>query len=121
MCQEGALLQGPEGAQSALVEQVGHVLQGVLGPQVHLVGAGLDGGVGTVGALVGPQPAVPHLVSPQRVVVGRRVVTLATSERFVPRVLPHVQLQRGAGGGGVATKTTQTLLSFFMHGFNMKL
>ena len=97
MCKVNTFLQCFEYTEFTLEQNVRHLLHRVLGLQVHLVGGGLDGGVGAVGAAVGPHPGVPHLVPPEGVVVRGGVVALPAGERFLPRVLPRVQLQGGPG------------------------
>ena len=97
MTQVNIFLQSLESTFVALIQNAGHVLDGVLGLQVGLVGGALYAGVGAVGAAVGPHPGVPHLVPPEGVVVRGGVVALPAGERFLPRVLPRVQLQGGPG------------------------
>ena len=95
--QVNIFLQSLESTFVALIQNAGHILDGVLGPQVALVGGALYGGVGAVGAAVGPHPGVPHLVPPEGVMVRGGVVALLAREGFLPRVLPRVQLQGGPG------------------------
>ena len=77
----------------ALIQDIRHILDGVLVFQVYFVGGALYGGVGTVGTVVGPHTGVSHLVSPEGVVVGAGVLTGVAAEGFVPGVFPGVKLQ----------------------------
>ena len=97
MAQINIFLQSLESTFVALIQNAGHILDGVLGLEVALVGCALYGGVWAVGAAVGPHPGVPHLVPPEGVVVRGGVVTLHAREGLLPRVLPRVQLQGGPG------------------------
>ena len=53
----------------ALIQDIRHILDGVLVFQMYFVGGALYGGVGTVGTVVRSHTRVSHLVSPQGVVV----------------------------------------------------
>ena len=77
----------------ALIQNTGHILDGVLVFQVYFVGGALYGGVGTVGTVVWPHTGVPHLVSPQGVVVRAGVLAGVAGEGFVSGVFPRVELQ----------------------------
>ena len=91
----------------ALIQDIRHILDGVLVFQVYFVSGALYGAVGTVRTVVRPQPRVPHLVSPQGVVVRAGVLTAVAAERFVSGVFSRVELQRRPRGGGVTTETAQ--------------
>ena len=63
------LFQCLEVTALALIQNIGDILDSVLVLQMYFVRGALYGGVRAVGAVVGPQPGVSHLVSPERVVV----------------------------------------------------
>ena len=114
------LFQSFEITELTLIQDIRHVLDSVFILEVYFVGGALNGGVGTVRTVVRPHPGVSHLVPPQRVVVGAGVLAGVAAERFVPRVLPGVELQCGPGGSRVTTETAEKIPLLVVDGVNVE-
>lgn len=118
MTQEQLHPDGLEGAILAKVNVAGRqILVRMLGLDVGLVGAAVDGSVGAELARVRFDAGVTHPMTPERIVITRFVLAGAeiTAIRFVSIVLPHVELQHGFPGRLVVADLADVWLELVVH------